>query len=109
MYLLVIRINISGMTGRKENMKKTIELPVEIGTVVYESDFPYYPQRVIGYRIGRMMGEDEEEFEEDRETDELYMEYEGCGISGSYPASEFGKSIFLTREEAEQASSENWH
>ena len=42
-------------------MKRTIELPVEIGTVVYEADFPRYPQYVIGYRIGRLMGEDEEE------------------------------------------------
>ena len=82
-------------------MKRTLELPVEIGTVVYDADFPRYPQRVIGYRIGRMMGEDEEDFEEDRETDELYMEYEGCGMSGSYLVSEFGISIFMTREEAE--------
>lgn len=88
-------------------MKKTIELPAEIGTVIYEADFPRYPQRVIGYRLGRLMGEDEEEFEEEREVDELYIDYEGCGMSGSSPVSRFGKSIFLTREEAEQASSEN--
>ena len=88
-------------------MKRTIELPVEIGTVIYETDFPRYPQRVIGYRLGRLMGEDEEEFEEEREVDELYIDYEGCGMSGSSPVSRFGKSIFLTREEAEQASSEN--
>lgn len=88
-------------------MKKTLELPVEIGTIVYGADFPRYPQRVIGYRIGRMMGEDEEEFEEEHETDELYIEYEGCGMSGSACASMFGKSIFLTQEEAEQASAEN--
>lgn len=75
--------------------------------MVYETDFPRYPQRVIGYRIGRIMGEDEEEFEDERETEELYMEYEGCGMSGSSPVSRFGKSIFLTREEAEKASSEN--
>lgn len=88
-------------------MKKTIELPVEIGTVVYEEDFPRYPQRVIGYRIGRMIEEDEEDFEEDYEPDELYMEVEGGGMSGSFRASGFGKSIFLTSEEAERASSEN--
>lgn len=41
-------------------MSKTLKLPVEIGTDVYDVDFPQYPQRVIGYRIGRMMGEDEE-------------------------------------------------
>ena len=86
-------------------MKKTIELPVEIGTVVYEEDFPRYPQRVIGYRIGRMMGEDEEDFNEENELDELYMEIEGCGMFGSFRASSFGKSIFLTSEEAERAAS----
>lgn len=85
-------------------MKKILELPVEIGTVVYESDFPRYPQRVIGYRIGRMMGEDEEEFEDERETGMLYMEYEGGGISGSSPVSAFGKTIFLTSKEAEQTN-----
>lgn len=85
-------------------MKKTLELPVDIGTVVYDLDFPRYPQRVIGYRIGRMMGEDDEEFEEEREPDELYMEYEGGGISGSSPVSAFGKTIFLTSKEAEQTN-----
>ena len=49
------------------------------------------------------MGEDEEEFKEEREIDELYMEYECGGISGSSPISCFGKSIFLTREEAKEA------
>lgn len=88
-------------------MKKTLELPVEIGTIVYEADFPRCPQRVIGYRIGRMMGEDEADFEEDCEPDELYMEFEGCGMSGSFLASRFGKSIFLTSKEAEKASCEN--
>ena len=88
-------------------MKRTIELPVEIGTVVYEADFPRYPQYVIGFRIGRLMGEDEEEFEEERKADELYIDYEGFGMSGSSPVSRFGKSLFLTSEEAEKASSEN--
>lgn len=88
-------------------MKRLLELPVEIGTIVYKADFPRYPQQVIGYRIGRLMGEDEEEFEDEHEVDELYIDYEGCGISSSSPVSMFGKSIFLTREEAERASSEN--
>lgn len=84
-------------------MSKTLELPVEIGTIVYDIDFPQYPQRVIGYRIGRMTGEDEEEFKEEREIDELYMEYEGGGISCSSCVSCFGKSIFLAYEEAKEA------
>ena len=83
-------------------MNKTLKLPVEIGTVVYDANWPRYPQRVIGYRIGRMIGEDEEEFMEEREEDVLYIEYECGGISCSSPVWCFGKSIFLTREEAER-------
>ena len=88
-------------------MKQILKYPHNIVAVVDEADFPRYPQRVIGYRIGRMMEEDEEEFEEDYEPDELYMEVEGCGMSGSLLASRFGKSIFLTSAEAARASSEN--
>lgn len=101
------QLTFPGEPEEREAMKRTIELPVEIGTVVYEADFPRYPQYVIGYRIGRLMGEDEEEFEEERKADELYIDYEGFGMSGSSPVSRFGKSLFLTSEEAEKASSEN--
>lgn len=34
---------------------------------------PYKPFHVIGYRIGRMMGEDEEDYEEDYPEEEWYM------------------------------------
>lgn len=90
-----VKLRFSGEPGEGNKMKKTIELPVEIGAVVYDEDFHRRPYRVIGYRIGRMMGEDKEEFEEDREVDELYIEYEGSGMSGSSPVSMFGKSIFF--------------
>jgi len=94
----------------KENgkeLKDTIvwELPICIGAVVYEKCFPILPKQVIGYRIGRMTGEDEDEFEENYGGDEPYIIYEGCGMSGASPVSELGKSIFLTREEAVQAAS----
>ena len=55
-------------------MSKTLVLPVEIGTVVYETYFHRYPLQVIGYRIGWMIGEEQEEFEEEHEIDGLYME-----------------------------------
>ena len=67
-------------------MKKTIELPVEIGAFVYEADCPRHPQRVIGYRIGRMMGEDEEEFEEEGYEEEGYEEEGFDGESYEEPA-----------------------
>lgn len=92
------------MTEEGIIMKKTLELPVELGTIVYESHYPQDQKRVIGYRIGRLMGEFEEEFEEYYDPGQLYMVLEGCGISGSFPASRFGKSIFLTSVEATRAA-----
>ena len=50
------------------------ELPICIGAVVYEKCFPILPKQVIGYRIGRMTGEDEDEFEEYYGGDEPYRD-----------------------------------
>lgn len=88
------------------NKNKTLilELPVAIGATAYDLDFPEYPLVVIGYRVGRMMGEDEEEFEEEHGKKELYVEYSGCGMEMSVPISEIGKSIFFTQEEAKSAA-----
>ena len=40
--------------------KRIFEMPVRVGGVLWLKPF-----HVIGYRIGRMMGEDEEDYEED--------------------------------------------
>lgn len=81
-----------------------VEFPIPIGTTVYDSDFPLYPHKVIGYRIGRMSEEDDGEFTDEHGLDEPYMELSGWGTSSSCPLSEFEKSIFLTREEAIRAA-----
>lgn len=85
----------------------TFEMPVAIGGVVYDEDMPTLPQEVIGYRIGRMIGEDEWEYEEDYKPDTWYIQYERGGISTSLPISQIGTSIFLTMEEAIAASKLN--
>ena len=40
------------------------KMPIPIGGYVYDKNFPMFPQTVMGYRIGRMMGEDQEEYED---------------------------------------------
>ena len=97
------------MENREEIEDNVVfELPVPIGGTVYESDFPIYPNRVMGYRIGRMMGEDEEDYEEDGYEDGVwYIQYARGGIDTSAPISAIGESIFLTQEEAEHAASLN--
>lgn len=85
----------------------TFEMPVAIGGVVYDEDTPTFPQEVIGYRIGRMIGEEEWEYEEGYKPDTWYIQYERNGISVSSPVSQLGISFFLTREEAIKASKQN--
>lgn len=84
-------------------------MPVAIGGVIWSIDFPKHPFTVIGYRIGRMMGEDTEDYEEDYEgrEGELHIQYESCGISGSEPVSSIGTTIFLTRDEAIKVALQN--
>lgn len=80
--------------------EKKFEMPVAIGDFVYDICRPTLPQEVIGYRIGRMMGEEEWEYEEGYKPDTWYIQYERNGVSTSSPISELGESFFLTREEA---------
>lgn len=91
----------------KQNQTITIEVPVPIGTTVYDKAFPLYPHCVVGYRIGKMAGEDADEYLENHGLDEPYMELESCCITSSCPISEFGTSIFLTRDEAKRSAAEN--
>ena len=88
--------------------EQIIKLPAPIGTKIWDKDFPERPFRIIGYRIGRIIGEDEEEYEEKLEgvengNETLYVEYSGFGIESSVPIDQFGTDIFLTKEEMEQA------
>ena len=79
--------------------KEVFELPAPIGGTVWDTDYPELPQKVMGYRIGRMMGEDTDDYYEDFDPEVWYIQYGCCGIEASVPVSEIGVSIFLTRDE----------
>lgn len=84
--------------------KRIFEMPVRVGGVLWLKDEPYKPFHVIGYRIGRMMGEDEEDYKEDYPEEEWYMQLCGEGEEWSTPVSDIGESFFLTQEEALNAT-----
>lgn len=79
--------------------KEVFELPVPIGGTIWDTDYPELPQEVMGYRIGRMMGEDMDDYYDAFELGIWYIQYGCCGIEVSSPVSEIGVSIFLTRDE----------
>lgn len=84
----------------------TLVLPVAIGGRIWDVDFSERSALVIGYRIGRMIGEDDDDYEESYEDGELYIQYTMGGIECSSPVSSIGKSLFLTKDEL-QAVSQN--
>lgn len=84
-------------------VKRSFEMPVRIGGKLWFKDSPCEPYHVIGYRIGRMMGEDEEDYEEDYPEKEWYMQLCGEGIEWSSPVSNIGEIFFMTQEEALKA------
>lgn len=86
-------------------VKRTFEIPVRIGGKLWFKDSPCEPYHVIGYRIGRMMGEDEEDYEEDYPEEEWYIQLCGNVEEWSTPISDIGESFFLTKEEAIKARS----
>ena len=53
----------------------TLVLPVAIGGRIWDIDFPEMSALVMGYRIGRMMGEDDADYEESYVDGELYIQY----------------------------------
>ena len=89
------------MDGR--TMKNTFEMPVEIGGCVLNSDDPFEPYFVIGYRIGRMFDEDEEDYEEDYPELEWYVQLSSDYGDVSTPVSDIGRDFFITQDEALQA------
>lgn len=85
----------------------TLLLPVSIGGRIWDMDFPERSALVMGYRIGRMMGEDDWDYEESYEDGELYIQYTMGGIECSSPVSSIGKTLFLTKDELKRAVSQN--
>lgn len=82
-------------------------IPVQVGGFIWDKYDPNTPKVVIGYRIGRMMGEDEEDYEEDFPSLEWYIQYGNGGAEYSVPISEIGASIFLSQKEAIAATQYN--
>ena len=76
--------------------------PVKIGDMVWDNDFGH-PQGydVTGFDVGRTM-------DNEVEHSELFVYCESWGgtITFSFPVSAIGKTVFLTREEAEKALAE---
>ena len=85
-----------------ENKALTITLPCNIGDMVYEieDEFPIIAYRVTGFVLGKTEFEDEDDIEG---RQGWQVEYGKPGIDCECPISEFGKNLFLTRKEAEQA------
>ena len=76
-----------------------VRLPCKVGDTVWDNDFGYpesYEIKAFSY------GYCDSYVEPDIE-DEIIFYYENCtgSITGAFPMSEIGKTIFLTREEAE--------
>lgn len=84
-----------------------LKLPVAIGRRVWDVDFPERSALVMGYRIGKMMGEDDDDYEESYEDGELYIQYAVGGIECSSPISSIGETLFLTKDEAIRAAKDN--
>jgi hypothetical protein len=108
-WAIMSMIRISGRIGGKENIMNdlTLVLPVAIGGRIWDIDFPEMSALVMGYRIGRMMGEDDADYEESYEDGELYIQYTIGGVESSSPVSSIGESLFLTKDELIQAVSQN--
>lgn len=85
--------------------KEIFEMPIPIGCYVYDTDLPTLAQDVIGYRIGRMIGEDLEDYEDDGYEDGVWYIQYGMGmVWSSSPVAEIGVSLFCTRDEAMRAA-----
>lgn len=86
-----------------EEKNLLVKLPCKVGDVVYDINHgSVIVLTVIGFRFGRMSNDDEnDEFI----SDEWYAEceWEDGIIYAGIPFSKFGKIVFLTREQAEQA------
>lgn len=77
-----------------------VRLPIKIGDIVWDNDFGY-PQsyKINAYSYGYCDSYVESYAEEEVM---FYFENSNRSITGSFPMSEIGKTVFLTREEAER-------
>ena len=90
--------------GEYENLEEQgllIKLPCRVGDIIWDNDFG----KTCAYRItGFSFGEADGYIDDPVITDDIvyyYTNYNGS-IMGSFAINEIGKSLFLTRAEAEQ-------
>jgi hypothetical protein len=86
-----------------EKQGRIIDLPCKIGDSVFDTDLGRpTPYMIIGFSSGKI-GEDYDL----PDTDEIYF-HASCSIAEqSFPLSEIGKTIFLTKEDAKDALKRN--
>ena len=77
-----------------------LQLPCKVDDMVWINDFG----KLCAYRItGYSFGVAEDYINEPISETELIFYYENLSMAGSFAMSAIGKSVFLTKEEAEQA------
>lgn len=78
--------------------------PVAVGGSIWDNDFGSpYRYEVTGFSYGDI-NEDDYDYDEELPTDELIVHYRNRNgsITGKFPISEIGKTVFLTQAEAEK-------
>lgn len=77
-----------------------VRLPCKVGDIVWDNDFGYpEPYEIKAYSYGYC-----DSYVESYVEEEIVFYYENSNgsMTGSFPMSEIGKTVFLTREEAEK-------
>lgn len=86
----------------KSELEQSVRLPCKVGDVIYDNDFGSpTSSTIVGYSYGDIFQDDYEDLSDDEEL-YFYSRSNRFNIDMSFPASEIGKTIFLSREEAEQ-------
>ena len=77
-----------------------VRLPCKVGDMVWDNDFGH----PVSYEINAFSYGYCDSYVEPNIEDEIIFYYENYNgsITGAFPMSEIGKSVFLTREEAEK-------
>ncbi len=90
-----------------EEQGKLLKLPCAVGDIVWDIDFGRpCSYEVTGFSFGSL--NDDDDWEEEKVLDQIVVYYTNSSgsISGIFAVSEIGKTVFLTREEAEDALKE---
>lgn len=89
-----------------EEQGKLLKLPCAVGDIIWDIDFG----RPCGYEVtGFSFGSlNDDDWEEEKVLDQVVVYYTNSNgsITGTFAVSEIGKTVFLTREEAEAAVKE---